>query len=226
MADTQIEPVLVIGLGRFGSALALELASRGTEVLGIDNRPKVVQALAGRLPHVITADSTDIEALRQLGVAEFHRAVVAIGTDIQASILTTSLLSELGIPHIWAKAISDQHRHILTRVGAHKVVAPEHDMGERVAHLLSGRILDYVEVDANFAVIKTTPPREVVGMPLRDSRVRSRWGVTVVAVKPQAALAGRLPEFTHATPDTVLAYGDLILVVGPVDNVERFAATE
>ncbi|MEU4773873.1 TrkA family potassium uptake protein [Micromonospora sp. NPDC023644] len=223
MAELQTEPVVVIGLGRFGSALALELTSRGTEVLGIDSRSRVVQSMSGRLPHVTTADSTDIEALRQLGVADFHRAVVAIGTDIQASILTTSLLADLGIPDIWAKAISDQHRRILTRVGAHKVVAPEQDMGERVAHLLSGRILDYVEVDADFAVIKTTPPRDVVGMPLRESRLRSRWGVTVVAVKPQAALGGRRPEFSHATPDTVLAYGDLILVVGPVDNVERFA---
>ncbi|MDG4800167.1 TrkA family potassium uptake protein [Micromonospora sp. WMMD980] len=227
MAETRTEPVVVIGLGRFGSALALELVNRGSEVLGIDHRPKVVQALAGQLPHVITADSTDIEALRQLGVAEFHRAVVAIGTDIQASILTTSLLAELGIPDIWAKAISGQHRNILTRVGAHHVVAPEHDMGERVAHLLSGRILDYVEVDADFAVIKTTPPRDIVGVPLHESRVRSKWGVTVVAVKPQAGPPGGKPgAFTHATPETVLAYGDLILVVGTVDDVERFATTD
>ncbi|PZF97034.1 potassium transporter [Micromonospora deserti] len=218
--------MVVIGLGRFGSALARELVNRGTEVLGIDNRPKLVQSLVGQIPHVTTADSTDIEALRQLGVADFHRAVVAIGTDIQASILTTSLLSDLGIPDIWAKAISAQHSNILTRVGAHHVVAPEHDMGERVAHLLTGRILDYVEVDADFAVIKTKPPRDVVGVPLRESRLRSRWGVTVVAVKPQAAIGGQQPGFTHATPDTVLTYGDLILVVGAIDNVERFAATE
>ncbi|MER7456826.1 TrkA family potassium uptake protein [Micromonospora sp. NPDC126480] len=224
MAERDTEPVVVIGLGRFGSALALELLRRGTEVLGVDNRPKVVQSLVGQLPHVITADSTDIEALRQLGVTEFHRAVVAIGTDIQASILTTSLLSELGIPDIWAKAISAQHGNILNRVGAHHVVAPEHDMGERVAHLLSGRILDYVEVDADFAVIKTKPPRDVVGVPLRESQLRSKWGVTVVAVKPQVALGGRQPAFTYATPDTVLSYGDLILVVGAIDNVERFAS--
>ncbi|MFC8847264.1 MULTISPECIES: potassium channel family protein [unclassified Micromonospora] len=217
---------MVIGLGRFGTALALELVKRGTEVLGVDNRAKVVQSLVGQIPHVITADSTDIEALRQLGVGDFHRAVVAIGTDIQASVLTTSLLAEMGISDIWAKAVSGQHRKILTRVGAHHVIAPEHDMGERTAHLLTGRILDYVEVDADFAVIKTKPPRDVVGMPLRESQLRSRWGVTVVAVKPQAATGGRTPGFTHATPDTVLSYGDLILVVGPVDNVERFAAAE
>lgn len=116
MADIRNEPVVVIGLGRFGSALALELAKRGTEVLAIDSQPKIVQSMVGQLPHVITADSTDIEALRQLGVGDFHRAVVAIGTDIQASILTTSLLAELGIPDIWAKAITGQHRNILTRV--------------------------------------------------------------------------------------------------------------
>jgi trk system potassium uptake protein len=226
LADIRNEPVVVIGLGRFGSALALELVKRGTEVLGIDHRPKVVQSLVGQIPHVITADSTDIEALRQLGVADFDRAVVAIGSDIQASILTTSLLSELGIADIWAKAISGQHRNILTRVGAHHVIAPEHDMGERTAHLLTGRILDYVEVDADFAVIKTKPPRDVVGMPLRESRLRSRWGVTVVAVKPEATVGGRQTGFTHATPDTVLSYGDLILVVGQIDNVERFAAAE
>ncbi|MDR7277595.1 potassium channel family protein [Catenuloplanes atrovinosus] len=226
MADTPTAPVVVIGLGRFGTALAVELDRRGTEVLAIDGNPAVVQKLAGRLPHVVTADSTDAEALHQLDITAFHRAVVAIGTDIQASILTTALLSDLGIRDIWAKAVNAQHAGILSRVGAHHVVFPENDMGERVAHLLSGRILDYVEVDADFAVIKTTPPRDVVGVPLRESRLRSRWGVTVVAVKPQAPAPGAPRGFTYATPDTVLAYGDIVLVVGAIDKVERFAETD
>ncbi|MBX6388170.1 MAG: TrkA family potassium uptake protein [Frankia sp.] len=217
------DAVVVIGLGRFGSALALELAERGTAVLGIDNRPKIVQSLAGQLPHVVTADSTDIEALRQLGVGEFPRAVVAIGSDIQASILTTSLLSELEIPDIWAKAITAQHRTILTRVGAHHVVAPEHDMGERVAHLLTGRMLDYVQVDEDFAMVKTTPPRDVVGVPLAESRLRTKYGVSVVAVKREAPGPTGVRGFTYATPDTVLMYGDIVLVVGTIDAVERFA---
>lgn len=221
MADHRNEPVAVIGLGRFGGALAVELARRGTEVLGIDGSPKVTQGLSGQLPHVVSADATDIEALRQLGIAEFHRAVVAIGTDIQASILATSLLSELEIPDIWAKAISRQHGRILERVGAHHVVLPEHHMGERIAHLLSGRLLDYVEVDEDFAMIKTKPPRDVVSVPLRDSRVRSRFGVTVVAVKSEAR--GPRAPFVHATPDTVLMYGDIILVIGKINDVERFA---
>ena len=223
MADNRQEPVVVVGLGRFGTALALELTRGGTEVLGIDNRPKVVQELAGQLAHVVTADSTDIEALRQLGVAEYYRAVVAIGSDMEASILTTSLLVELGITDIWAKALSRQHGRILERVGAHHVVLPEHDMGERVAHLVAGRILDYIEVDEDFAMAKTKPPRELVGSPLRETRLRSRYGVTVVAVKSEVPDQGEPSKFTYATADTVLSYGDIILVVGSVDDIERFA---
>ncbi len=210
-------PVVVIGLGRFGSALALELARRGTEVLAIDNRPKVVQALAGRLTHVITADATDIDALRELGVDEFYRAVVAIGGDLEASILTTSLLAELEIEEIWAKAVTHQHKRILERIGAHHIVLPEHDMGERVAHLVGGRMLDYMEVDEDFALVKTRPPRELVGVPLGETRLRSKYGVTVVSVKSVGE------QFTYATPDTVLQYGDVILVAGPIAKVERLA---
>jgi trk system potassium uptake protein len=223
LADSRQEPVVVVGLGRFGTALALELTRRGTEVMGIDNRSKVVQAVSGQLAHVVTADSTDIEALRQLGVAEYYRAVVAIGTDIEASILTTSLLVELGVTDIWAKALNRQHGRILERVGAHHVVLPEHDMGERVAHLLAGRILDYVEVDADFAMAKTKPPRELVGVTLRETGLRSRYGVTVVAVKAEVTEPGEPSKFTYATADTVLSYGDIILIVGGKDDIERFA---
>ncbi|TDC79313.1 TrkA family potassium uptake protein [Actinomadura sp. 7K507] len=204
-------------MGRFGSALALELARRGTEVLAIDNRPKIVQALAGRLTHVITADATDIDTLRELGVDEFYRAVVAIGGDLEANILATSLLAELEIDDIWAKAVTHQHKRILERIGAHHIVLPEHDMGERVAHLVGGRMLDYIEVDENFALAKTHPPRELVDVPLGETRLRSKHGVTVVCVKPVGE------QFTYATPDTVLQYGDVILVAGPIEKVERLA---
>jgi trk system potassium uptake protein TrkA len=215
--------VVVIGLGRFGGALAAELTRRGTQVLGIDNRPKVVQSLAGQLAHVVAADSTDIEVLRQLDVPEYVRAVIAIGTDVQASILTTSLVSELEVPNIWAKAISRQHGRILERVGAHHVVLPEHDMGERVAHLVAGSMLDYVEVDEDFAMAKTKPPRDIVGIPLGQTGLRSTYGVTVVGVKAEAAIGDSPRSFTYATADTVLAYGDVILVVGSINDVERFA---
>ncbi|WP_055479558.1 potassium channel family protein [Sphaerimonospora mesophila] len=217
MADRTSEPVVVVGLGRFGTSLALELTRRGTEVLAIDRRPKVVQNLAGHITHVVTADSTDIEALRQLGVPDFYRAVVAIGGDLEASILTASLMVELEIDDIWAKAVSRQHGQILSRIGVHHVVFPEHDMGERVAHMVSGRMLDYVEVDENFALVKTRPPKEYVGVPLGESNLRRKHGVTVVAVKSPGE------EFTYATADTELGYGDVIIVSGRTEQVERFA---
>nr|WP_055502661.1 TrkA family potassium uptake protein [Nonomuraea pusilla] len=217
MADTNADPVVVIGLGRFGTSLALELVRRGTEVLAIDTRPKVTQALAGHITHIATADATDMEALRQLGVPDFYRAVVAIGSDIEASILTTSLLVELEIDDIWAKAVSNQHGRILSRIGAHHVVFPEHDMGERVAHLVSGRMLDYMQVDENFALAKTGPPKEYVGTPLGHSNLRRKHGITIVAVKSPGE------EFTYATAETELSYGDVILVSGRTADVERFA---
>jgi trk system potassium uptake protein TrkA len=226
LAERRTEPVVVIGLGRFGSSLAQKLVARGTEVLAIDNDPKLVQAMAGKLPHVLTADCTDPDALRELGVDEFRHAVVAIGTDLQASILTTSLLAELGVPDIWGKAISAQHGNILARVGAHHVVAPEHDMGERVAHVLSSRVLEYVELDDDFAMIKTRPPQAVVGVPLGDSDLGGRYGVAIVAVRPEHPPAGRPPGFTVATPDTVVAAGDLILALGPDDALDRFTASD
>ncbi|GAA5055313.1 trk system potassium uptake protein TrkA [Thermocatellispora tengchongensis] len=217
MADKSSDPVVVIGLGRFGSSLALELVRRGTEVLAIDNRPKIVQSLSGHITQIAVADSTDIEALRQLGVPDFYRAVVAIGSDIEASILTTSLLVELEIDDIWAKAVSRQHAQILSRIGATHVVQPEHDMGERVAHMVSGRMLDFLQVDPDFALVKTLAPRDFVGVPLGESGLRRKYGVTIVAVKAKGE------EFTYASAETVLNYGDIIVVSGPTEKVERFA---
>jgi trk system potassium uptake protein TrkA len=211
------EPVVVIGLGRFGTSLALELARRQTDILAIDNRPAIVQRLSSQLSRVVVADSTDIEALRELGVEEFERAVVAIGTDQQSSILTTALLSDLGIATIWAKALDHQHARILERVGAHHVFQPEHEMGERVAHLVSGQMLDYVELAEDWALVKTEPPRFLVGIPLGESRLRARFHVTVVSVKPQGEA-----EFTYADAMTTLTYGDQILVVGRLHDIERF----
>ncbi|MEO3807617.1 TrkA family potassium uptake protein [Sphaerisporangium sp. B11E5] len=217
MADRSKDPVVVIGLGRFGTALALELTRRGNEVLAIDHRPKVTQHLAGQITQIATADATDMEALQQLGVPDFSRAVVGIGGDLEASILTASLLVELEIDSIWAKAISRQHGRILDRLGVHHVVFPEHDMGERVAHLVSGRMLDYMQVDDDFALVKTRPPKEYVGVPLGRTNLRRKYGVTIVAVKT------REEQFTYADAETVLSYDDTILVSGRTEQVERFS---
>ncbi len=209
--------VLVIGLGRFGSALAETLMELGHDVLGVDADPKIVQDHADDLTHVLEADTTDIEVLRQVGAGEFGRAVVAIGTDLEASILTTSVLVELGVPDIWAKAITVPHGRILERVGAHHVVYPEHDMGRRVAHLLTGRMIEFVQLDEGFALVELRPPRQIVGRSLADSQVRSRHGITVVSIKPAGG------SFTYATPDTVPGPDDIIVVAGEKPRVEGFA---
>ena len=136
-------------------------------MLGIDGRPKIVQELATQLTHVVEADSTDEQALRQLSVHEFDRVVIGIGNDVEASILTASLVLQMGVPNIWAKAISAAHARILTQLGVHHVIRPEHDMGQRVAHLVGGRMLDYIEFDEDFAMTKTSPPAAILGKPTR-----------------------------------------------------------
>ncbi|WP_245720111.1 potassium channel family protein [Nocardia uniformis] len=209
--------VVVIGLGRFGGSLAHELVVHGSEVLAIDSDPRLVQQFSNDLTHVAVADTTDQEALVQLGVPDFPHAVVGIGTDLEASILTTSLLVDFQIPRIWAKATSRQHGRILERVGAHHVVLPEFDMGERIAHLVTGRMLDYIEFDENYAMVRTTAPRAVVGMTLTESGLREHFNVTVVAIKRRGG------EFTYATPETVIFADDQLIVSGSIVCVESFA---
>ena len=212
------DQTLVIGLGRFGRTLAGTLTRLGHEVLGVDASPKVVQACAVDMTHVVQADATDVEALRQIGAADFGRAAVAIGTDIEASILATYALVDLGVPRIWAKAVTAEHGAILERVGAHRVVFPEIEMGERVAHTMVGRTVDYIELDDDFVLVETTPPRDLAGRSLADAGVRARHGVTVVAVKAPGG------AFRYATPETVIGEDDLMVVAGPRDKAEAFAS--
>lgn len=155
--------------------------------------------------------------MRQIGAAEFTRAVVAIGGDVESSILTVGVLVDIGIPTIWAKALTLPHGRILGRVGATKVVYPEHDMGERVAHQVTGRMLEFFEFDEGFALVETTPPRYVVGKTLGESGIRREHGVTVVCIKD----AGK--AFTYATKESVLASDALLIVAGETERVERFA---
>ena len=210
------EEFLVLGLGRFGGALALGLTDHGHEVLGVDADGRLVQSYANRLTHVVEADSTDLEAMRQLGAADFQTAVVAIGTDLEASILTTSVLVDLGVRRIVAKAISDAHGTILGRIGAHRVVFPERDMGVRVARSLAGRdVIDYMELDPGFVLLETKAPPELVGKSLGEAQVRKRYGLTVVSIKTPGEAA------TYATPETVPREGDILVVAGETRRVEE-----
>jgi trk system potassium uptake protein TrkA len=214
------DQVVVIGLGRFGGAVAEELMRLGFEVLGIDASADNIQRYAEALTHVVQADATNDEALAQLSVGDFRHAVVGIGSDIEASVLATAALVDLGIPNIWAKAVTKAHGRILERVGAHHVVFPEHDMGHRVSHLVGGRIIDWFQLDEDFAMVETLVPAPLVGATLGEAGVRSKYSVTVVCIKPTGQ------GFTYATPDTVLEKGAVVVVAGPSDKAESFARLE
>ncbi|MGJ9403852.1 potassium channel family protein [Arthrobacter sp. KK5.5] len=209
--------VAVIGLGRFGGALALELEAQKTEVLGIDANEDTVQSYNGRLNHVVRADSTREEVLRQLAVHEFDVVVVGIGTDIEASILTSSRLLKFNKPIVWAKAISEPHAEILEQLGVHHVVRPEHDMGRRVAHLVRGGMLDYVEFEGGFVLIRTRPPALAQDRPLGVLGLRDKHGITVVAAKRPDG------RWQPANAQTVLYEEDEILVEGNKQQAEDFS---
>ena len=213
-------PVLVIGLGRFGAATAGQLDRLDREVLAVDDDQGLVQKWSERVTHAVQADARNIDALRQIGAQEFAIAVVAVGSSIEASVLITANLVDLKIPQIWAKAISQSHGKILSRIGANHVIYPEAEAGERVAHLVSGRMIDFIEFDDDFALVKMYPPKPIRGIPLSESQVRRKFGITVVGVKAPGK------DFTYATPETVISNHDLIIVSGNSADIEKFASLQ
>ncbi|MPV38244.1 potassium channel family protein [Georgenia subflava] len=219
MADNQQSRdsgVLVIGLGRFGAALAATLEKLGREVLAVEKDPELVQQWSHRLP-LVEADATNPDALEQLGAEDFPVAVVGVGTSLEASVLITANLVDLEMPQIWAKAVSAEHGRILRRIGAHHVVYPEYDAGQRVAHMVSGRMLDYIEMEDGFAIVKMRPPRETQGFTVGESKIREKYGVTIIGVKPPGE------PFEYATESTRIGAEDLLIVSGDTALLETFA---
>ncbi|MBM0277736.1 TrkA family potassium uptake protein [Micromonospora sp. STR1s_6] len=207
----------MIGLGRFGCHLAESLTRMNHEVLAIDRNPAQVQRWSSQLDRVVQADSTEEGALRQLGIASFGRAVVAIGASVEASVLTVLALVELGTPQIWARATSQKHAKILSSVGAHHVIFPEAETGDRVAHLIVSRLLDFIEFDDDFAIATVRVPESLAGRTLLDLRPEQRFGVRVVGAK----LPGE--RFRYASDDTALPQGGVLIVEGGIDQVQQFA---
>ena len=218
MSAEKRRPVLVIGLGRFGGAVAMTLERMGHEVLGADTDARVVHEFAHELTKVVEADCTDMATLEQLGVADFEAAVVAIGTDIEASVLSVLALSDLGLTNIWAKATNHNHARILERTGATHVVFPEQRMGERVARLLNERLLDFISFGEEFAIARLKAPAPVVGLPLMTSECRRKFDVTVVGVKREGE------NFIHAVPDTIVFPDDELVVSGRIADIEKFSS--
>ena len=216
-APRKVEPgtILVVGLGRFGSATALTLHEMGADVVAVDQDASLVARYADRLPNVRQLDSTDAEALQQLGLDSIEKAVVGMG-HVEASIITVLTLKEAGI-EVWAKAFSRTHGQILTKLGANHVVYPERSAGERVGHAVAGHMIDYFEFEDGFAMARTTSPGLMWGKDLAESAVRTRYDITVVGLK-------RLGEpFVYAVPETVVQEGDDLIISGVRQHVEAFA---
>lgn len=215
-AKSEDQSVLVIGLGRFGSAIATTFDELGRDVLVLEQNPDLVAKWSHRL-RVVEADATNPEALEQVGAQDFPIAVVGVSTSLEASVLITANLSDVHVPQIWAKAISRAHGRILRRIGAHHVVYPEFDAGMRVAHMLSGRMLDYIEIEDGFSIVKMRPPKEITGFTIAQSRIRERFGVRIIGVKA--------PDhpFEYATPDARIGAEDTIIVSGDSELLEEFA---
>ena len=208
--------ILVIGLGRFGSALAAELVDSGQDVMAVERDRNIVQHYIDDFTTVVQADATDLDALEQLGVEQFDTAVVGIGTSIENSVLTVANLVDLGVGNIWAKATTRSHGQILSRIGANHVIYPEQEAGERTAHLLAGTMRNFTEFSPGYALANITIPESLSGRPVRELRLKDRYGVTVVAYEDEE-------HFHNIADDTELPAGRNMLVAGPTDRVDEFA---
>lgn len=210
------DEVLVIGLGRFGSALARELQALGHEVLAVDSNESIVNELAPEVTHALQLDATDEDALAAAGAGEFRTAIVAISSDMQASIFATMALKRLGVPIVISKAGSDLHGAILERVGADRVVYPEREMGVQVAHTHSiPNVIEYLNVAPNFGVEKIAPPASFIGRTLAELDLPRQLGLTPIALRR----GDRVTVNPH--PSERVGEGDELVLIGPDDRLER-----
>jgi trk system potassium uptake protein len=209
---------VIIGLGRLGSAMLDTLLSLGHEVLGIDTDEELVQELSADYPnaHLVAADATEESVLQDLNVGQFDGAAVVIGEDMEAGILATANLKEIGVPFVVARAMSRLHARVLERIGADRIIEPEKDMGVQVARTMaSPAVMDYVDLGGDEALIEAEVPEEWVGKSLADLHLSRQSGLTILAVKPKGK-AGTIPN-----ADTVLGEGDVIVVGGTKEKLDR-----
>ncbi len=207
--------VLVLGLGRFGSAAARELMRLGHEVLAIDSNEAVINDIAPEVTHALQLDAADEQALRAVGAADFDHAIVAISSGIETSIFATMALKKLGVGNVIAKAANPLHGAILEMVGADRVVFPEREMGLRVAHSFSvHNVIDYLDVAPRFGIVKVRPPQSFIGRTIRDLDLTNRLHLTPIAVR-------RGDEVTvNPHRDDVLKAGDELILIGLDDRLD------
>lgn len=209
---------LVIGLGRFGTSVAKELASLGQEVLALDDNEENVQRIADDVTQAIVGDASDEAVLRSVGARNFDCCVVAVGTDLEASVLITVMLKDLGAKHIVAKAQSAVHARVLTRIGADRVVLPESEMGQRLAQRLSRtNVVDFIGVSDEYSIMEIHPPKGWVGRSLLELNVRAKYHVNVLAIRHGES--GKI-DVTPSAQQPIDSK-DMLLIIGDNEVVDR-----
>lgn len=211
---------VIIGCGRFGSSVAKKLHELGCEVMAVDAAEETVQSISDSVTHAIQADATDENALKAMGIRNFDVAVITIGANIQASIMVTLMVKELGIKHIVAKAQNEMHAKVLYKIGADRVVFPEREMGVRVAkNLVSNKILDYIELSQDYTIVEITPLKAWIGKSLIEINIRATHGINVIAIKNQDGIN------INVGPSELITEHDVLVVIGHNDDIRKVEGT-
>jgi len=205
----------VIGLGRFGSAMATTLAESGHDVIGVDGSEDRVRGLADLLTLAVQLDATDEKALLSAGIKDVDVAVVSIGENIESSLLVVTLLREIGIKNIVAKAVTPLHGRILEKLGVTRVVFPERETAIRLAHsLVMPNVLDYIELSSEYSIVDVPAPADFAGKTLKDIGLRSRFGLTTIAIKRSSKTSDGPMTNIAPGPDDVVHAGDVLSLLG------------
>lgn len=218
----------VIGLGRFGCSVARTLSGKGKEVLGIDRREQIVQEMSDAITQAVCVDANDEKALKAVGIENVDVAVVAIG-NLESSILITLMLKEMGIKEIVAKAVTEDHKKVLEKIGATRIVMPERDMGQRVANaLVTPQVLDHIDLSSDSSIVEIISPPEFVGNTLKDLDIRAKHGINVIAIKRKVRTLSakgdaKYEEKIEVTPpaDEIIREKDVLVIIGPNDKIEN-----
>jgi len=207
---------VVFGLGKFGKSVAQSLASNGKEVLAIDRNEEVIQDVSDFVTHAVQADVTDSDALKALGVGNFDVAVIAISNNLQASIMSTILAKEMGVPYVLAKAQTDIHKRVLEKVGADKVIFPEREIGVRIANnLISANFVDQIELSDDYSIVETEVLDEWVGKSIREIDVRVNYNINIMAIRKCDSIS------ITPGPDLVLQSSDILVVIGSNSDLRK-----
>ena len=205
----KLKQFVVFGLGRFGVSVATTLAEAGYEVMVVDTSEEKIQEISAFVTHAVQADATDMDTLRSLGIRNFDVGIVAIGKDIQSSIMITLLLKELGIPYVVAKASTEVHQKVLQKLGADRIILPEYEMGRRIAaNLIAGNIIDYIQLSPDYSIMEISILPDWKDSTIKDLDVRGKYGINIIAVEHEGNID------VSPDPEYVLSADDVLVVVG------------